>query len=108
MYRDGVLKHGYVAKPEARGIGHFEAIIRKSLEPDALFMNAVLMVRQWPGRSAVIHNTTLIESRGVDWKSRELGSREDLVAEIEKQFEMPTDVVREALRELRELRDAWT
>ena len=44
----------------------------------------------------------------MDWKSRELGSREDLVAEIEKQFEMPSDVVREALGELQELRDAWT
>ena len=28
MYRDGVFKHGYVAKPEARGIEHFEEIIR--------------------------------------------------------------------------------
>ena len=108
MYRDGVLKHGYVVNPQARGIEHFEETIRKSLDPEALFMNAILMVRQWPGRSVVIHNTTLMELQGTEFKSRELGSREELVSEIEKQFEMPGDVVREAVGELKELRDAWT
>lgn len=108
MYRGGLLKHGYVAKPEARGIEHFKEIIRRSLELDALFMNAVLMVRQWPGQSVVIHNTTLIESRGEKWTLRGMAGREELVAEIEQQFGMQEDIVREAVGELSELRDAWT
>lgn len=108
MYRDGVMKHGYLATPAARNIEEFAAVITDSFRPSATFLNALLLARFYGDRSVVIHNMSVIESRGRDTTTRALRSREDLVTEVERQFGIPGQVVREAISELHDLVDAWT
>ena len=107
LYRDGILKHGYVAKPSPRKIEDFHAVIIDSFRPDATFLNAVLLARFYPHRSVVIHNLTRIESRGTESVTYAIAGRGELVAEVEKHFGIPAEVVRSALAGLGGLKDAW-
>lgn len=107
LHRDGAVKHGYRAKPAPRSIEDFSQVIADSFRPEATFLNAVLLARFYPGRSLVIHNLTVIESRSTEFTVRSLHSREELVAEIEKGLEIPGSIVAEALADLSELKGAW-
>jgi len=107
LYRDGVLKHGYLARPEPRRIEDFEGVIKGSFRPDATFLNSLLLARFYPGRSVVIHNFALIESQGTVSTIRRLQGLEELMATIEKRFEMPRHIISEALSGQDKFRDAW-
>lgn len=107
MYGDGAMKHGYLAKPMPRNIEEFNPVIADSFRVRATFLNALLLARFYPDRSVVIHNLTVIESRETEATIRSLGSREELVVEVERQFGIPRAVVGEAVSELHELVDAW-
>jgi len=107
LYRDGILKHGYVAKPSPRKIEDFHSVIIDSFRPDANFLNALLLARFNPDRSVVIHNLTRIESRGTESAMFAIGGPGDLVAEVEKHFGIPAEIVSDALASLGGLKDAW-
>jgi arylamine N-acetyltransferase len=107
LYRDGMLKHGYVAKPSPRKIEDFHAVIIDSFRPDATFLNAVLLARFYPNRSLVIHNLTRIESRGSESAMYTIGSPGELVAEVEKHFGIPAEIVSDVFASLGGLKDAW-
>jgi hypothetical protein len=102
-----MLKHGYLAKPVAKKIEDFRRVISDSFRPDATFLNSILLARFYPGRSIVIHNLTLIESRGDKSVVHPLQGSGAVVAAIHENFEMPRDVVAEAIAGLNELQDAW-
>ena len=108
LYRDGALRHGYLAKPAARKIGDFSEVIAASFSANATFLNSILLARFYPGRSVVIHNLALIESDKDRSNIYALASRDDLIAAIEQHFGMPQDIVREAVNGLGVLQDAWT
>lgn len=105
LYRDGKLKHGYLAKPAPKRIEDFS--VGDSFSDDATFMNALLLVRFYPDRSLVIHNLTIIESQGTTSQSHSLSSRAQLGQVVEEYFNIPQDIVKEAVNELRQLNDAW-
>jgi len=107
LYRDGILKHGYLARPEPRRIEDFSSVIRSSFRPDATFLNSLLLARFYPGRSVVFHNFALIESQGTVSTIRHLQSKDELISAIEERFEMPRRVVTEALSGQETFRDAW-
>jgi len=107
LHRDGRLKHGYLAKPAAKKIEDFSRVIGDSFRPDATFLNSILLARFYPGRSIVIHNRSLIESDGDKSVLHPLQDSGAVVAAIQEHFEMPRDVVTEALADLNELQDAW-
>jgi arylamine N-acetyltransferase len=107
LHRDGVLKHGYVVKPSPRKIDDFHGVIVDSFRPSATFMNAVLLARFYPDRSLVIHNLTRIESWGTETAMYPIGSPAELVAEVEKHFGIPEEIVSDAFASLGELTDAW-
>ncbi len=107
LHRDGMLKHGYLAKPHAKKIEDFSAVIADSFRPDATFLNSILLARFYPGRSIVIHNRTLIESCGDKSVLHPLPDPGAVIAAIHEHFEVPRDVVAEAIAGLRELQDAW-
>ena len=108
LYRDGALRHGYLAKPAARKIGDFSEVIAASFSANATFLNSILLARFYPGRSLVIHNLARIESDKDRSNIYALASRDDLIAAIEQHFGMPQDIVREAVNGLGVLQDAWT
>jgi len=105
LYRDGILKHGYLAKPEPKKIGDFS--IKDTFREDATFMNTLLLARFFPERSIVIHNLTVIESHGTQSKNYPLKDRDELGQAVEDLFGIPHGIVKEAAGELRNLNDAW-
>ncbi len=107
LYRDGRLKHGYLAKPAAKKIEDFRRVISDSFRPDATFLNSILLARFYPRHSIMVHNHTLIESRGDKSAMHPLQDSSAVVAAIHEHFEMPSDVVAEAIADLKELQDAW-
>ncbi|HUI09331.1 MAG TPA: arylamine N-acetyltransferase [Bacteroidota bacterium] len=107
LFRDGALKHGYTAKPEARDIAEFTGVIGDSFRPEATFMNAVVVTRFEDDRSLVLHNRTLIESRGTVSTRRELSGRSDVIAALEERFGMPSRISDAALPDMKRLDDPW-
>jgi len=107
LYRDGNLKHGYVAKPVPRQIGDFEQVIGDSYRDEATFMNAILLARFHPDRSLVIHNLTVIESQGTESSVRTVANRSELVHVISECFGIPRRITRDAVDGLGRLEDAW-
>jgi len=108
LYRDGVLRHGYLAKPEPKRIEDFSKVIAASFSADATFLNSVLLVRFYPGRSVLIHNLTMVESEGSKSTMHALANRGQLIDAIERRFEMPRGIVDEAIGQLGNLQDAWS
>ena len=107
LYRDGVKKQGYLAKPLPRQIADFEPVIADSYRAAATFMNALLLVRFYPGRSVVIHNLTVIESQDANSIARTLHRRDEVGLAVEENFGIPRGIVMEAMAELGPLKDAW-
>lgn len=108
LFRNGLPRHGYLAKPAAKNIEDFRGVIAASFSADATFLNALLLARFWPGGSTVIHNLSVIESRDEQSTVRELQTREDLIEAIEQHFGMPREIVGEAISQLQMSQDAWS
>ena len=108
LYRDGVLRHGYLAKPEPKRIEDFSKVIAASFSADATFLNSVLLVRFYPGRSVLIHNLTMVESEGSKSTMHALANRDQLIDAIARRFDMPRGIVNEAIGQLGNLQDAWS
>jgi arylamine N-acetyltransferase len=108
LYRDGNLKHGYVAKPRPRQIREFEQVIVDSYRDGATFMNALLLARFFPNRSLVIHNLAVIESQGTESSIRTLASQDELGQAVYEHFAIPKEFTEDVVRGLGQLGDAWT
>lgn len=107
LYRDGIRKHGYTVKPAPRQIGDFAQVIADSYKEEATFMNVLMLTRFYPNRSVVIDNLKVIESEGTGSRARTLGSQEELVRAVHETFGMPTEHIRDAVKDLSRLKDAW-
>ena len=108
LYRDGVLRHGYLAKPAPKTIEDFSKVIAASFSADATFLNSVLLTRFYPGRSVLIHNLTLVESEANKSTMHALANRDQLIDAIEMRFGIPREIVGEAIGQLGSLQDAWS
>jgi arylamine N-acetyltransferase len=108
LYRDGKLKHGYLAKPMPRQIHDFQQVIADSYREEATFMNALLLARFFPNRSLVIHNLTVIESHGRLSNVQNLASQGKLVQVISEYFGIPSEFTKGVVNGLGQLEDAWS
>ncbi len=97
LYRDGILRHGYVAKPTARHIEEFDLVIADSFRPNGTFMNAILIVRFDTARSWVIHNMEYIETHNDLSRRSAFETADELIEGIHDLFGMPPELVRIAL-----------
>jgi N-hydroxyarylamine O-acetyltransferase len=97
--------HGYQAKPHPRSLAYFERVMRDSYGDTATFMNAVALVRFWPGRSVRIHNLELVEATPDTAHVSVLADRDELVDAVREHFQIPGAIVRGALEGLGTLRD---
>jgi arylamine N-acetyltransferase len=107
LYRDGNLKHRYLAKPVPRQIHEFDHVIVDSFREDATFMNALLLARFFPNRSLVIHNLTIIKSQGAVSRSQSLASRDELVQATYEYFGIPKEFTMDVVKDIGQLGDAW-
>ena len=74
--------------------------MRASFDETATFMNAVMLVRFFDTRSVTLHNLTLVRSTAARSVLERLADREELAWAIERYFEIPRAIVREAMRGL--------
>ncbi len=107
LYRDGNLKHNYLAKPMPRQIHEFEHVIIDSYREDATFMNALLLARFFPDRSLLIHNLVVIESQGTVSSMRTLSNRDQLSQAVFEYFAIPNEFTEDVVSGLGQLADAW-
>lgn len=107
LYRGGTLRHGYLAKPEPRGLEDFNTVIAKSFSANATFLNSILLARFARGGSTVIHNFELIESEELRSSVQVLANLDELISAVEQHFCMPRDIVAEAVGGLANLQDPW-
>ena len=107
LHREGVLRHGYTINPTPRPIEHFEEEIARSFTDESTFMNSLLLVRCFPGRSIVLNNLEVIESEGTEWRSYQLSGREEIPGAVEELFGIPADITAEAITALGDLGHAW-
>lgn len=105
LYRDGILKHGYLAKPEPKKIEDFS--IKDTFREDATFMTTLLLARFYQDRTIVIHNMTVIESQGTKSKKYSLKDRDELEQAVEELFGISQAMTKIAMSGLRNLKDAW-
>ena len=107
FYRDGKLKHGYIANPAPKQIADFEQVIVDSYDDEATFMNAILLARFSPDRSIVIHNLSARETRGSKSSVRALANRGELVQFISERFGIDPRFSSDAVNDLGELENVW-
>jgi arylamine N-acetyltransferase len=108
MFRDGQPKHGYLVKPVQRSIEDFYEVISESFDERATFMNAILLVRFFDERWLAIHNQTIVETSGTDFRIRQIPYRSAIPRVVEEYFSIPRDLVAEALDGLSMTGDAWS
>jgi len=107
LRRDGQCKHGYVVNPAPRDIGEFARVIDESFSDSATFMNALVLVRFFEGRSVRLQNLTLIESEGTTSRTEKMKGASRLPDLIEERFGIPGRIAREALAGLELAKDPW-
>jgi len=107
LHRRGRLAHAYVVNPVPRRLEDFNPAITDSYRPGATFMQALLLARFRPGRSTVIHNLNLIESRDSDARRRPLADVDELVRTIDDVFGIPAAITRLAVAGMDLAGDAW-
>jgi len=107
FYRNDKLKHGYVVNPAPRQIADFEQVIADSYLNESTFINAILLARFYPGRSVVIHNLSVRESRGNESNVRALADRNELVEVVAEHFRIDPRFTNDAVKELGQLEDVW-
>jgi hypothetical protein len=107
LHRDGAFKHAYVVKPAPRTLDDFFDVIADSFRPSATFLNALCLTRFRPGEGLLIHNLTVVETRGSVSTARRLRDRRELVAEIEEQFGIPAEISADVLHAMENLTDVW-
>lgn len=108
LYREGKLRHGYTVKPIAREIGYFSDVIADSYRETATFMNAVLLVRWYAGRSIAVHNLTVMEASGRNWRIYRMQGRDEMVQAVEMYFGIPTEITSAAIAGIGEFGNAWS
>lgn len=101
-FRNGELIHGYRVDPTPRDLEHFSAIIAESYQGDATFLNSLIAMRFFPGRSVAVINDELIESSPEGSRITPLPGPIDRVEAIALHFGMPRPIVQEALSHLGE------
>lgn len=107
LIRNGLPVHGYVVNPNPRNIDEFTQVIADSFRPQATFMNAVLLVRFDSDCSFVLHNMVYTETKGTRATRRDIESRDQLIARIEKEFGIPAHISDVALDGLSMRQEAW-
>jgi N-hydroxyarylamine O-acetyltransferase len=106
QYYNGKLQHWYTANPKPRKIGEFTKVIKDSYADDAMFMNALRITRFSDEGSLVLKNLLLTETTGLTSYTTEI-SFKNIPGIIQEKFEMPADIVQEAINNIKELKSIY-
>lgn len=106
QYNAGKLQHWYTAKPRPRKIEEFDKVIKDSYSDDAIFMNAVRITKFSEDGSLVLKNLLLTQTINNKTTTAKIPLN-DLSSLIKENFRMPYELVEEAMRSLKELKDIY-
>jgi N-hydroxyarylamine O-acetyltransferase len=113
MYRNNELKHGYTLKASPKQFRDFATVIQESFIESSTFMNSLLLARFFPAQkdkrkknSLVIYNLSLTQSMGTQSSTTMLKDREELIQVVEKYFDIPGQIVAEAITPLNKLNES--
>lgn len=106
QYYDGKLQHWYTANPQPRKIEDFNKVIKDSYSDNAVFMNAIRITRFTEDGSLVFKNQYFTATTNGNTSTTKL-SLEDIPSFIQKNFEMPSNIVKEAIGHFKELKDIY-
>ena len=106
QYSGSELQHWYTTKPEARKIEEFRKVIEDSYAEDAVFMNAIRLVRFTENGSVSLRNYSFAETSGANVITTKI-KREELPAIVSKKFGMPEELVKAALDSINEIKDIY-
>ena len=99
-HREGQPIHGYLAKPTARDLSFFDAVIRDSYRPSAQFMTQIRVSKFFDDGAAEIIGSRLVQSHGDHCTVAEIPNREALVDALVEEFGMPRGIVTEVVEPL--------
>lgn len=106
QYYNNVLQHWYTANPKPRKIEDFRKVIEESYADDAIFINTIRITRFSENGSFVLKNLLLTENTGLETSTIKL-SRNNIHKVIQKKFGMPASIVKEAIKNLKELKSLY-
>jgi arylamine N-acetyltransferase len=107
QYYNGKLQHWYSANPRLRKIEEFSKVIKDSYADKAVFMNALRITRFMVDGSIVLKNLSLTETTSLKSSVTKIPVKNISVI-IQQKFGMPTEIVKEALLNLKELKDIYS
>ena len=107
QYYNGKLQHWYCANLRLRKIEEFTKVIKNSYSDDAVFMNALRITRFTNDGSLILKNLLLIETVGLKTSVTKI-SYKNIPDIIQQKFGMPAEIVKEALLNIRELKDIYS
>lgn len=107
LIRDGIIKHGYILKPDARSISEFKKVIEKSMESTSTFLNKILLVRYCEKSSVKIDNFLLVEICESKVNKVMLQNKAELIGQIYLKFGIPKEISKESLTVIENLNTSW-
>ena len=106
QHYNGKLQHWYTANTKPRKIEDFSKVIADSYADDAVFMNAVRITRFTENGALVQKNFMFAETNGAETFTVKLNLGE-LPDFVESKFQMPAELLRQALNSIKELKDIY-
>ena len=106
-YQNGSLRHGYMLKPQPRHINEFNKVIIESFNPDATFMNSLLLTKYSTESSYIIHNNNFTEIQNNSEYVKSLIKKEDLIETINNFFGMPAEILETVINGLSMNHGVW-
>ncbi len=103
-YINGILKHGYIAKPFPRDINFFKSVIEDSYADYSTFMNAIRITKFTENGSLSLRNLNFSKTIGKNISNMNI-SFDEILDIVEKNFGMPAEKVAIALSMIKELKD---
>jgi arylamine N-acetyltransferase len=105
-YEYNELRHWYTAKPQPRKIEEFRSVIEDSYTDDSTFMNALRIASFSDNGSMTLKNLTLAETTGTGTRTIKI-KRDEIPSVAAEKFGMPEYLVKEALENIKELKDIY-
>jgi hypothetical protein len=108
MFRNGAYKHGYAVRPGTRTIEDFQQVISSSFQPEATFLNSLLITKFISGRFCILHNLEYTESSGTGKSIHQSLQVKELTKKVEEKFKIPESITSQVIADLDFSRDAWS
>lgn len=100
VYHKGKLVHGYLMRPQPLELEYFREVIKRSYMENATFLSRLRISRYFDQTAVTLNNSNLVDMDQTSATSRMIENRDELIASIIENFEMPEADVTTAVNSL--------